>query len=992
MAANRVASYKAVLCAFLFIVPSLAAQSSQTGTVTGHVYNANTRQFLDNAKVVVAETGTSVVTARDGAFRFSGLATGEYTLVATYPSLDDGQVTVSITPSQTVRKNIELTSTMYELDAVVVAAEAEGDAAAVAKQRASVSSVEVVSALKFGAVNEGNVGEFLKNLPGMQINYVAADARTVSIRGQSDNFTQVTINGTQPAQAGSSNTNRNFEFEQTNIQNIESIEVIKVPTPAMSPAIGGTVNLITKSPFDYEGRVINVTAGLSGNTEKLSLGKSAGPPSNGKTHKVLPNFAVSYSDTFLDRKLGVALNYISSNQYNPQHTNIRTYAYPGVAAKDVTASTPGYVASQTVNDVGKFTERRNYGTNFIYKVSDNTSVRWESFHDDYYAETNSPLLFIESTSVQPLPGYSLERAEFAQDAGVRFRQTAQNNFAKYTSGWGSTVAVDHDFNQWEIKYEAAYSQSKNRYTALEDGFAANMGGGAIINNVGYKYYTPTDASLPVEFIQTAGPNLYDLANYRATQISDFFFKSKDEIKSGKISVRRNFEQAAKPFYLEGGLNYKFNERQIYGRYLTSHTWVGLDGVGGTADDAGGIPLTQFPQPNWDEMHDAPAFSRIPYPNYHAIAEYYAENPQVFQLNEAKELNDRLRTTRSIQETLQAAYVMGQIEVIPKLTLLGGVRFEKIKDEGVGPLRLPASASAGITDPIEKVRASWSTVEQSSTYNAPLFKNLQAKFEIRPNLIARASYYDGVAYQNFGDLIPNTSVNETSIPPSVTAVNTGLKPQLSRNYEVDLEYYFKPAGVLTLAWYRKSIDNYIVNDISMIGSGADNGYDGDYAGYELISKRNGGSAEYKGIEVNFTHQMGYLPSYLSGISVGGSYSNMYEINGFLNTGNVSELPGLIEEITNIRLGYRSPAGRFFGEIRKNIRGRHLNSTALPFGRYNERLAQLDLTLRWKVTERWSLEVTGRNISESPTVVSQGPNRYFQWADYGSNWNMGINARF
>ena len=45
----------------------------------------------------------------------------------------------------------------------------------------------------------------------------------------------------------------------------------------------------------------------------------------------------------------------------------------------------------------------------------------------------------------------------------------------------------------------------------------------------------------------------------------------------------------------------------------------------------------------------------------------------------------------------------------------------------------------------------------------------------------------------------------------------------------LEYYFKGVGALTVGWFHKSIDDYIVTGqvVGLIPGGLDNGYDGEY---------------------------------------------------------------------------------------------------------------------------------------------------------------------
>ena len=86
------------------------------------------------------------------------------------------------------------------------------------------------------------------------------------------------------------------------------------------------------------------------------------------------------------------------------------------------------------------------------------------------------------------------------------------------------------------------------------------------------------------------------------------------------------------------------------------------------------------------------------------------------------------------------------------------------------------------------------------------------------------------------------------------MKSGLKPQHSTNYDLSVEYYFEPAGVLSAGYFRKNIRDFIARGTEEIPGGADNGFGGDYAGWTITQNRNIGSAR---IRVRFGKAM--LPS-------------------------------------------------------------------------------------------------------------------------------------
>ena len=57
----------------------------------------------------------------------------------------------------------------------------------------------------------------------------------------------------------------------------------------------------------------------------------------------------------------------------------------------------------------------------------------------------------------------------------------------------------------------------------------------------------------------------------------------------------------------------------------------------------------------------------------------------------------------------------------------------------------------------------------------------------------------------------------------------------------------------------------------MGSGSDNGYSGDYAGYALLSSTNAGTAKVKGVEIDYRQQFVFLPGWLKGLELAANYT-------------------------------------------------------------------------------------------------------------------------
>ena len=241
--------------------PHLGAQGAVTtseanalGVLTGTVTNSATGRNLEGARVYLQGANREVFTDDQGSFRFANVAPGQVVIEITYTGLDTVSMTVGVVGGTSTRQDIRMTSDVYTLGEFRVAGEREGNAQAITLQRQSPGVKSIVSADAFGNL-AGNPADLLIRLPGVEGQSMDGDIRYVRIRGMSQNLNTVTINGNRAANAGSAGSTREYQFEHTNADSIERMEVVKSPTPDMDgDSIGGAVNLVTKSAFDSSPR------------------------------------------------------------------------------------------------------------------------------------------------------------------------------------------------------------------------------------------------------------------------------------------------------------------------------------------------------------------------------------------------------------------------------------------------------------------------------------------------------------------------------------------------------------------------------------------------------------------------------------------------------------------------------------------------------------------------------------------------------------------
>jgi hypothetical protein len=251
----------------------LAAQSNSTGALVGRVTNEITGSLLDGALVRLPELNRETRAEREGAFFLGRIPTGEWTLLASYPGADPLTLRVTVAADTTTRIEIPLRADIYDLERIFVSARAEGQAEAIGLQRSAPTYRTIVSSDALGQIREGNIGDALVRLPGLSVETRAGVQRTATIRGLAPQYNTVTVDGLRMTNVDG---NRDIALDTFPSNMLARVEVVKANTPSLpSDAIGGTVELVTKTAFDREGRVLEGDIGTTYNDVRDNWNRQA---------------------------------------------------------------------------------------------------------------------------------------------------------------------------------------------------------------------------------------------------------------------------------------------------------------------------------------------------------------------------------------------------------------------------------------------------------------------------------------------------------------------------------------------------------------------------------------------------------------------------------------------------------------------------------------------------------------------------------------------
>ncbi len=188
------------------------------------------------------------------------------------------------------------------------------------------------------------------------------------------------------------------------------------------------------------------------------------------------------------------------------------------------------------------------------------------------------------------------------------------------------------------------------------------------------------------------------------------------------------------------------------------------------------------------------------------------------------------------------------------------------------------------DPVGSGIKDWNNYRKTQGNYDDWFPGVYLTYNIRKNLLLRANWSNSIGRPALTDLVPTFTVNDTT--QVVTVNNAGLGPQTSENWDLVLEYYFEPVGSLTANVFRKNMGGFLVDvNVGMVGTGPDNGFGGDYAGYSLNSTFNGGEAKIEGFELGYQQRFEFLPKPFSGLSLYATYTWL-KTNGDYGTFNAA----------------------------------------------------------------------------------------------------------
>lgn len=957
------------------VLLTASALAAGTGRISGSVQSKGTGNALQGAQVAIPALGRTVLTDNTGRFVLFDVPAGEVSVVASYSGFKDLPQTVVVGDGATASAAFVMeTSDVVQLAEFVVESVKEGAALSVTEQRNAGNIKNVVALDEWGILPTQNVGELAARLPGITFTTDEDDlAFNVSVRGQPDSFTRLNVDGMSTT--GVSGIGRTATLHSFSASNYEQIEVIAGQTPdKRADSIGGQLNLKTRSPLAMkEKRRINYNANLRWF------------PSTSERNEYLaetplhPDISAGYTEVFSvlggNRNLGIAVNASYQEVVNQIEYDFLQYQF----TNDPLAYNHDYDKRSGSN------HRKIYGfsARADYRLSDSTTASlrflYNSGDEPYYDRTRvnpfAPRTIYNPTTTPNgaiLPTYTNDRTEIRAVTGTRFDVETWGFSFKSKNPTG-TLLFEHDWGK--LKVDHAYRWSN---TVWWSGHGNNGQAGQYVSRLNAPLgfiLDSTDLDGRV-FTQTAGPSVYDPANYTpivltnantttipVAQTSRSFVKRDTVTKTNEVSANANATYAfdtRMPIVLKAGVdtinrrvnNYQNNVRRWYG-------------VVGSVLNTDLMPISTFEQNNGGRV---PAFKPSAVSSTLSNTALWYED---VNFNATSPYTSR----RLMEEGVDSAYIQASIKPLPKLTILGGVRHEWVDMETFTYFRARSTPIAVEPDHYKRAAMDFAKQVTEGDYSNS-FPSVHAAYDITSNLKARASWSTSYGRPTLAQVIPAVTISDAA--QTVTIGNPALKPQFAKNTDLKLEYYFKSNGMVSVGVFRKDITDFISavrNSGSQVPSGPDNGFDGLYGGYTIFQAGNIGNARAEGLEFDFRHRLSFLPGALKGLTFSANYTYQRTQGNFGGTvpRQTNQVEGFVPRLANARLQYVYK--KFGASFDATFKGQYLviYSATAGASRFQADLLRYNAGVTYRIRPDATLFLNVDNIS------AEGPEQFFVYED-------------
>lgn len=941
-----------IIYILLFSINTIFAQS---GRVTGIVTDATNGSPLWGTNIMVAGTSMGTTTNLDGKYLIYNIIPGKNVIIFRYLGYQTDTAVVNVVANKTINLDIKLNPQIIEGKEVVVTAQLQGQQAAINQQLTSNTIVNVVSSEKIRELPDQNIAESLGRLPSISLERSGGEGQKVVVRGLAPKFSSITVNGVKVPSTDPED--RSVDLSMISPDALAGVEVYKSLTPDMdADAVGGTVNLVLKKASPGFHGEADIQSGYNNHEMDYSPYKGI----------------VRLSQRFFNNKLGIIAS--GNIQRANRGSDYLQADYEFMREKTGTQNRAVYqVNNLNLADRNEIRNRIGGSVVLDYDLGDH-SFMFSSFA----AKT-------DRNETRRRKRYEVGSAYIVYDLRDQKNSTVM---------WTNNLSGSHNFDFMEAEWHTSYSISENNtpfsnsYIFREDGAYTNN----LIDELG-----PT-------YIPAGAKNTLSQTYFKELDLDSYLVKDADFTFRVDAKIPFNFSNNISGFFKLGGKYRAKNRDRDNTSYWT--TAFNTDALGKMVysdpsdyyrnfalDRERRILITNFIDPNWhannfqNGQYDfGPGLDLGALNNFKNSFRNFtlADNTKFFELNPLVALD-----SYKANEKVAATYIMGQFNIGRDLLILPGVRYEKTMTSYFGRLgRLTEAKGQNISG----------LKDSTGTRNyEDILPMIQARYNIGAWMNVRAAVTKTLSRPNYFELIPYERINVTD--KTIERGRADLKHTKAWNYDLFFSFY-NNWGLLTVGAFYKELSDVDFIRVSRITES------GSLYGYTLTQPENApGLSFVKGIELDLSVNLSFLPGPFDGIVIGANYSRMNSKTFFpflvveqnpkppfnaiyVDTARENRMPEQPDYIGNFIIGYDKDG--FNGRISLRLQGSSLSTV----GRrpeedgYVDASFRVDIALQQKITNMFRVFLNLNNITNETDASYYGiqsfpeRNEYYGWtADLG-----------
>lgn len=851
------------------------AQSGGNGALRGSIMDTDFLVPVSGVTIAVEGVGLGGVSDASGAFFINDLPPGQYTLLASKDGfIRERRSGVVVTTGTVKEVDLEMTAEVVELDEFVVSTEEIVDNETQGMEPIALTKAldSFASSLGQDFISKsggGDIGSAVKRLAGTSV----VDSRYVVIRGLSDRYNVVVLNGARLPSSDPDKRAVNIDLFPSNL--VENVISSKTYTPDLpGETTGGYLNIITRTlpskPFVNFSYSSAYNTQATGNSNFHSYqGGGTGFLGTASTRR-LPPFLAATNETTLPGTPATSFGLTGPNQFDPgaNVVDLRRRAAVALAGTSMGVSTKtapedlslSLSAGFTVDDfmegrlgiVGAVTYAKNYrmrngrresvqlqsagppATYALKRSLDYTegeesllagmllAAGWEGPNDDTIS-----LTYFSNVAAEDVAQFAIgEDQEFSSDSPNDSLPAATpyvRETLAYTERRLQTLQLkgEHRFpdqNDVKIDWSAAYSWTSQEQPDMR------------FSNYLYDIASGTYSSLGSAFDGFPFERLWrrlDDKNLNLNVNAEIPLAKNDKGEDrGKIKFGASFDRSDRAYKTD---NFAY---QVDGTPLTPYLGP-QPGTGLTANNTNGLSLA-------DQLGSADlGISQLYDPSFY-IDGTYLLRPTFPDPTE----------TYTAAQNIAAAYAMSTMTIGPQLELISGARLETtdIKVRGGGR---PSNANAaalfqGLTN---------EQVTSPSLQSADLLPAVSLNYQLSDDVRLRTSVTRTIARPTFKEIAAVFARDPA------TGIFFFGNPRLQRsdiwNYDLRAEWYPNPGDYVILSLFTKSISRPI--EAQNLGS------------YATVINELAGTIY--GIEFELSKQLVDWDPILKDVRVGFNYSKM-----------------------------------------------------------------------------------------------------------------------